>query len=491
MVSDKKSNDASDSGGSIIVGLPIVAKIMDIKLDGSKFFAWSKTNNISQIYSMCKAFHRGKQQDLSLTAYVMEFKKMYEELNSLLPISVDVKVIYICSIIRCETFQSPHLSDFNSALISHGRFQGGFRNNNSGRVGDSKGFNSIEVECYYCHELGHTRRNCKKILAKSKGSSARGSATSYKTVTISSEDYASLKGSVNVNSSTSTTATAIAGTYYVEALPEAAPTTTTTAVHNAYTHRVAEQLEVACLMLAEQELFETVKAFHACKQDKGQSVSTYVLKMKAYLDQMECLGYPMPLVLRVNLILTSLSKDYNQFMQNYNMHSMGKTILKLHAMLKLAEKCIPKKALVILAIRQGQIQKPKPQALGKGKKKDKSKLAYDPTHKIPLPAKKEHPAKDLDCHRCHKTRHYRRNCPLYLAELNKNKASTPVTSGIFTIELYSFPKTNSWIYDTGCGTHICNTIQGLRGIYKMNKDALGLYVGNGNRATVKAMGSFD
>ncbi|GJY23980.1 hypothetical protein Tco_0397638 [Tanacetum coccineum] len=78
---------------------------------------------------------------------------------------------------------------------------------------------------------------------------------------------------------------------------------------------------------AEQELFETVKAFHACKQEEGQSVSTYVLKMKAYLDQMERLGYPMPLVLGVNMILTSLSKDYDQFVQNYNMHGMRKTIL--------------------------------------------------------------------------------------------------------------------------------------------------------------------
>ncbi|GJW09240.1 hypothetical protein Tco_1575067 [Tanacetum coccineum] len=140
------------------------------------------------------------------------------------------------------------------------------------------------------------------------------------------------------------------------------------AVPNAYTHRFAEQQEVACLMLvsmtpeiqknledrpafeilqelktmfqqqAEQELFETVKAFHACKQEEGESVSTYVLKMKAYLDQMERLGYPMPLVLGVNMILNSLSNDYDQFMQNYNMHGMGKTILELHAMLKLKEK---------------------------------------------------------------------------------------------------------------------------------------------------------
>ncbi|GJU81632.1 hypothetical protein Tco_1283997 [Tanacetum coccineum] len=144
-------------------------------------------------------------------------------------------------------------------------------------------------------------------------------------------------------------------------------------------------------------------------------------------------------------------------MQNYNMHGMGKTIPELHAMLKLAEKGIPKKTPVVLAIRQGQIQKPKSQAQGKGKprSKGKSKLAYDPRHKIPIPAKKEHPAKDTEC--------------------------------IFTIELFSFPKSNSWIYDTGCGTHICNTIQGLRGYQKLNKGALDLYVGNGNTIVIEAI----
>nr|GEX00433.1 zinc finger, CCHC-type [Tanacetum cinerariifolium] len=88
------------------------------------------------------------------------------------------------------------------------------------------------------------------------------------------------------------------------------------AVRNAYTHRVTEQQEVACLMLVER------------------------------------LGYLIPLVLRVNLILTSLSKYYDQFVQNYNMHDMGKTTSEPHAMLKLAEKSIPKKALAVLARRQ-------------------------------------------------------------------------------------------------------------------------------------------
>ncbi|GJU71021.1 zinc finger, CCHC-type containing protein [Tanacetum coccineum] len=218
-----------------------------------------------------------------------------------------------------------------------------------------------------------------------------------------------------------------------EALPEA-PSTTAIIQKNLEDRPAFEILQELKTMFQQQdkqELFETVKAFHACKQEEGQSVSTYMLKMKAYLDQMERLSYPMPLVLGVNMILTSLSKDYDQFVLNYNMHDIGKTIPELHAMIKLAEKGIPKKTPVVLAIWQGQIQKPKSQAKGKEKQrgKGKSKLAYDPKHKIPLPAKKEHPAKDTECHHYHKTGHWKRNCLLYLAELKKNKASTSSTSG--------------------------------------------------------------
>ncbi|GKD89436.1 zinc finger, CCHC-type containing protein, partial [Tanacetum coccineum] len=148
---------------------------------------------------------------------------------------------------------------------------------------------------------------------------------------------------------------------------------------------------------AKQVLFEMVKAFHACKQEDGQSVSSYLLKMKRYLDTLECLGYAMPKELGVSLILNSLNKDYDQFVQNYNMHSMGKTLAELHAMLKLYEKCIPKKAETpaVLAIRKGKIQndKKKPQG-AKGKAKGKNKLAYAPKTKIPLPPKRENLAKD-------------------------------------------------------------------------------------------------
>ncbi|GKA81727.1 zinc finger, CCHC-type containing protein [Tanacetum coccineum] len=262
--------------------------------------------------------------------------------------------------------------------------------------------------------------------------------------------------------------------------------------YNAYD--MMKELKTMFEEQAKQELFETVKAFHACKQEDGQLVSSYLLKMKSHLDTFECLGYAMPKELGVSLILYSLNKDYDQFVQNYNMHSMRKTLAELHVMLKLHEKGILKKAEtpVVLAIREGKIHnnRKKPQG-AKGKAKGKNKLAYAPNTKILPSSKRDNLAKDSICHHCKEVGHWRRNCPSYHAELKKRKnASEAGTSGIFTIELYAFPN-NTWVYDTGCGTHICNTSQGLKGSRKLKHGALGLYMGNRMRATVEAIRSFD
>ncbi|GJT54651.1 hypothetical protein Tco_0989705 [Tanacetum coccineum] len=135
---------------------------------------------------------------------------------------------------------------------------------------------------------------------------------------------------------------------------------------------------------AKQELFETVKAFHACKQEDRQ------------------------LELGVSLILNSLNKDYDQFVQNYNMHSMGKSIVELHAMLKLHVKGIPKKAKtpIVLAIREGKIHKDKKKPKGaNGKDKENNKLAYAPKPKIPPPPKRDNLLKDSVWHHCKEVGH--------------------------------------------------------------------------------------
>ncbi|VFQ65614.1 unnamed protein product [Cuscuta campestris] len=47
--------------------------------------------NLTRIYDVCKAFYRADQQDQSLQAFFMDFKKTYEALNSLMPFTLDVK----------------------------------------------------------------------------------------------------------------------------------------------------------------------------------------------------------------------------------------------------------------------------------------------------------------------------------------------------------------------------------------------------------------
>ncbi|GKA97411.1 retrotransposon protein, putative, ty1-copia subclass [Tanacetum coccineum] len=82
------------------------------------------------------------------------------------------------------------------------------------------------------------------------------------------------------------------------------------------------------------------------------------------------------------------------------------------------------------------------------------------------------------CHNHKEVGHCKRNCPAYLAELFKKKKQVGTASSldIFIIELFSFP-TKSWVYDTSCGTHICNTKHGLGGVRKLKQ--------------VEAIGSFD
>ncbi|GJX51996.1 hypothetical protein Tco_0280365 [Tanacetum coccineum] len=124
-------------------------------------------------------------------------------------------------------------------------------------------------------------------------------------------------------------------------------------------HDMLKELKTLYVQQADQELLQTVREFHACKQEEGQSVSSYVLKMKSYIENLERLGHAMTQYLSVTLILVSLRKEYDGFLQNYNMHSMGKTVTELHAMLKLHEQTLPPKevAPALDAIRAGRIKK--------------------------------------------------------------------------------------------------------------------------------------
>ncbi|GJT19193.1 retrotransposon protein, putative, ty1-copia subclass [Tanacetum coccineum] len=265
-----------------------------------------------------------------------------------------------------------------------------------------------------------------------------------------------------------------------------------------YPYDMIQELRSMFEKQAGVEKFDLIQSFHACKQEEGKPVADYVLKMKGYVEKLERLGYVLPQDITVGLILNGLTKDFAGFVSNYKMHNMGKTIGEIHAMLMEYEKSLPKKAETpqVMMIKKGKIQKANKKSLkvkGKVIGKGKDKKVYVPKPTNPKPIAKERPTKDDACHHCKEVGHWKRNCPVYLAELLKKKKQVgdASSSGIFMIELFSLPNCNSWVYDTGCGTHICNTKQGFRIEKKLKRGALYLYGANGVCEQVETIGSYD
>ncbi|GKC02965.1 zinc finger, CCHC-type containing protein, partial [Tanacetum coccineum] len=100
------------------------------------------------------------------------------------------------------------------------------------------------------------------------------------------------------------------------------------------------------------------------------------------------------------------------FVQNFNMHGMGKTVNELHAMLKLHEESAARKyAMHALQVKRA----------GNGLRKNQKNKTAQIGRETPPPPKKDNPAKDAICHQCGEVGHWRRNCPVYLTELMKKK----------------------------------------------------------------------
>nr|GEV54590.1 hypothetical protein [Tanacetum cinerariifolium] len=163
-------------------------------------------------------------------------------------------------------------------------------------------------------------------------------------------------------------------------------------MENLDAYEMLHELKTLFSQQVEQELLQTMREFHSYKQEEGQSISSYVLKMKSNINNVEHLGHPVSLGLGVSKVQRGNKKH----------------------------------------------KKPQPQLAvgGQNQGKRKNKLAYAPKPKIPPPPKREDPAKDSICHQCGETGHWKRNCSQYLAEFLKNKKLSQGASGSGALSLY-------------------------------------------------------
>ncbi|KAK8708635.1 hypothetical protein V6N13_059673 [Hibiscus sabdariffa] len=116
---------------------------------------------------------------------------------------------------------------------------------------------------------------------------------------------------------------------------------------------------------AHQERYETSKALFQCKMSEGSPVGAHVIKMMGYIQTLEKLGFALNDELAVDVVLQSLPDSFNQFVLNFNMNEINKTLPQLLGMLRTAEGNMKKGgSKSILMVRE---------AKGKGKKVAKSK----------------------------------------------------------------------------------------------------------------------
>ncbi|KAK8499447.1 hypothetical protein V6N12_012501 [Hibiscus sabdariffa] len=233
---------------------------------------------------------------------------------------------------------------------------------------------------------------------------------------------------------------------------------------------------------ARQERYETSKALFQCKMIEGTPVGAHIIKMMGYVQTLEKLGFPLKNELATDLILQSLPGSFKPFVLNFNMNEINKTLPQLLGMLRTAESDMKKdgsKSILLVREVKGNGKKVA-KSKGSSKTKAKGKNVLKPKGAI---------SKDGKCFHCNKSGHWKRNCPVYLEEVKKAKAVGASVSCIYVIDV-NMSTSSSWVLDTGCGSHICTSVQGLHMRRNLAKGDVDLRVGNEARVAALAVGTY-
>ncbi|GKA25197.1 hypothetical protein Tco_0711230 [Tanacetum coccineum] len=129
------------------------------------------------------------------------------------------------------------------------------------------------------------------------------------------------------------------------------------------------------------------------------------------------LGHAITFELAIDLILNYLSREYKQFILNYNMNNVeGGIIAELYNMLKSAERGIVKKLKDVLEVANGMYGKNKGKWTGRGGKGMKN-------HSPMKVFKGYKPRKGFPFYKCEKEGHWARTCLNGPAKREKENAA--------------------------------------------------------------------
>ncbi|KAL4346901.1 hypothetical protein GQ457_17G009080 [Hibiscus cannabinus] len=235
---------------------------------------------------------------------------------------------------------------------------------------------------------------------------------------------------------------------------------------------------------ARQERYEISKALFQCKMSEGSPVGAHVIKMMGYIQTLEKLGFALNDELAIDVVLQLFPDSFSQFILNFNMNEIEKTLPQLLGMLRTAEGNMKKgESKSVLMVREAKGKgkgKKVAKFKGNGKTKPKGKEALKPKGGV---------SKDGKCFHCGKNGQWKRNYPIHLEDVKKAKAVGASVSSIYVIDVH-MSTSSSWVLDTGCGSHICTSVQGLHTRRTLAKGDVDLRVGNGARVAALAVGTY-
>nr|GEU59601.1 hypothetical protein [Tanacetum cinerariifolium] len=167
---------------------------------------------------------------------------------------------------------------------------------------------------------------------------------------------------------------------------------------NTWAYEMNQQLKEMFQAKASKERLDVVKSFMACKPKPRASICAFVLEMKGYFDRLKSLNMVFDTELSINIILSGMPVNYNQFVLSYQKNGKETSIIELHSLLQTAGQGIKKSEEI-----------PHKESLIMGLREVESEIAptSDP--------------KEAVCFYCNTKGHWKRSCPKYLKDLKDEK----------------------------------------------------------------------
>jgi gag-polypeptide of LTR copia-type len=159
---------------------------------------------------------------------------------------------------------------------------------------------------------------------------------------------------------------------------------------------IMDQLKKTFQEKAQTEMCNLTKALMKCSMRDNEYVSAHMFKVTGYIEQLEKLGCKWDPQLVTNIIFASLSPRYSDFIMNYNMMGMSKSLDELLGLLKTAEEDMNKGSGNVLAVSSaGKKIKKRSKRKSKGKGKEKTQV-------VNSSASKPKDISDVECFYCKK-----------------------------------------------------------------------------------------